>query len=124
MPARSRNIPGPKTLHTLHLQTCSPIESLTAEERQLRSRIEDIERLLREAPEVEYRRRRIRRVTLPPPDKGWSGRPQTAAGNDRRLTKLERRALARAQWRHAMLSGGLVMLLVGLVSCLARILQS
>jgi hypothetical protein len=98
-------------------------EALTHEERSLRSRIEEIEHLLRQAPELEWRRRGERRVTVPPPESG-ALHDLRYVGNARRLTKLEQQALARERWRHVMLSTLLAALLVGLVSWLARILQS
>jgi hypothetical protein len=110
--------------HVLRLEMAAPRELLSHEATDLRSRIEEIERMLRDAPEQELRRRGERRVTIPPPEAGRPLRRLRGGANARRLTKLEQRALARERWRQVMLSAVLVALLVGLVNWLARILQS
>lgn len=112
-------------LHTLCLQAPpSRRATLDDDEMSLRSRIEELERQLREEPEVEFRRRCERRQTIPPPEWG-GGRPRPGrGGNGRRLTRQEQRALAREQWRHVLISGGLVLLLIGLINWVARVLQS
>jgi hypothetical protein len=111
-------------LHKLYLQTMAPLDVLSAQERGLHSRIQEIERELREAPEREQRRRSEKRITIPPLESRANPRSHSKTGNVRRLTKLELRALARERWRHAILSTTLVLLFVGLLTWLARILQS
>ena len=119
-----RRANGPEPVwHALHLDMAARSEALTDEERELRSRIEEIEQMLRHAPERELRRRGEWRITIPPPEDAPL-RHVRSVGNARRLTKLEQQAFARERWRQVMLSALLVALLVGLVNWLARILQS
>jgi hypothetical protein len=122
-------MPGPPTrenptLHILRLQATSSLDVLSAEERGLQMRIREVERALREAPEREQRRRREKRITIPPLDTSHCQPARSRSGNVRRLTKFERRALAHERWRHVILSTALVLLFIGLLTWLGRILQT
>jgi hypothetical protein len=116
-PATSRPSPA-RYVHKLVMHGASPHPSVDVEEIDLRDRIAELEQLVATAPALERRRRESARH-LVPADEELQPRAR-----ERRLTKLEKRALARERRRHILTSVLLVAALIGLLNLLAHLLRA
>ncbi len=109
--------------------TDETLARIRAEEIDLQGRIEAINEMLAEAPERHRQQKLARRDLLPPPEgtgiEPWRAAPKSYAGpNRRRLTRTEQKQLAREKWGHVLWSLFFALILLGMLTALARMLQS
>ena len=105
-------------VHNLVMHGRSTQPSVDVDEIDLRSRIAELENRVATAPALERRRRESARHVVPADEGAGRQRPQ------RRLTKLQKRAVARERRRHILTSVVLVAALIGLLNLLAHLLQA
>lgn len=118
MPRHAAKPAPARFIHKLVMHGGTPHPSVDVEEMDLRDRIAELEDLMAKAPALERRRRESARHVVPPDD---DLQPRASA---RRLTKLEKRALARERRRHILTSLVLVAALIGLLNLLAHLLRA
>ena len=109
--------------------TAETLARIRAEEIDLQGRIEAINEMLAEAPERHRRQKLARRDLIPPPEgstlEPWRAAPKAYAGpNRRRLTRAEQKQVAREKWGHVLWSLFFALILLGMLTALARMLQS
>lgn len=107
----------PRYIHKLVMHDGAPRPSVDVEEIDLRERIRELERLLVAAPATERRRREEARYLVPADD------DLASRSVERKLTKLEKRALVRERRRHILTCLVLVAALIGLLNLLAHLLR-
>jgi len=117
MPRPAAKSAPTRFVHKLVMNDGAPHQRVDVEEIDLRERIAELEKLVASAPAAERRRRESARFMVPPDD-------DLAPRGERRLTKLEKRALARERRRHMLTSLVLVAALIGLLNLLAHLLRT